>query len=110
VPVKTAEQQATALLHRGREQLVRQRTMLVNALRAHLAEFGMVAAQGLRNVGELIAIVRDIVSSSPTATRMNFPSLVNSMPRGLWPTLIVFTTVNLSVSTTLMVLLFSFDT
>jgi len=47
------------VLHRGREQLVRQRTMLVNALRAHLAEFGMVAAQGLRNVGELIAIVRD---------------------------------------------------
>src|SRR5207248_707456 len=59
VSVKTAEQQATQLLHRGREQLVRQRTMLVNALRAHLAEFGPVAAQGLRNVGELIAIVRD---------------------------------------------------
>src|SRR5437763_1853894 len=59
VPVKTAEQQASQLLHRGREQLVRQRTMLVNALRAHLAEFGVVAAQGLRNVGELIAIVRD---------------------------------------------------
>jgi transposase len=59
VPVKTAEQQAAGLLHRGREQLVRQRTMLVNALRAHLAEFGIVAAQGLRNVGELIAIVRD---------------------------------------------------
>jgi transposase len=59
VPVKTAEQQAAQLLHRGREQLVRQRTMLVNALRAHLAEFGIVAAQGLRNVGELIAIVRD---------------------------------------------------
>jgi transposase len=59
VPVKTAEQQASQLLHRGREQLVRQRTMLVNALRAHLAEFGIVAAQGLRNVGELIAIVRD---------------------------------------------------
>jgi transposase len=59
VPVKTAEQQASQLLHRGREQLVRQRTMLVNALRAHLAEFGLVAAQGLRNVGELIRIVRD---------------------------------------------------
>src|SRR6266487_1346954 len=41
------------------EQLVRQRTMLVNALRAHLAEFGIVAAQGLRNVAQLIAIVRD---------------------------------------------------
>src|SRR5258705_4766357 len=59
VPVKTAEQQATALLHRGREARVRQGMMLVNALRAHLAEFGIVAAQGLRNVGELIAIVRD---------------------------------------------------
>ena len=34
VPIKTAEQQAAQLLHRGREQLVRQRTMLVNALRA----------------------------------------------------------------------------
>jgi transposase len=59
VPVKTADQQATQLLHRGREQLVRQRTMLVNALRAHLAEFGVVAAQGLRKVGELIAIISD---------------------------------------------------
>jgi transposase len=59
VPVKTAEQQATALLHRGRERLVRQRTMLVNALRAPLAEVGIVAARGLRNVGQLIAIVRD---------------------------------------------------
>jgi transposase len=59
VPVKTAEQQAMALLHRGREQLVRQRTMLVNVLRAHMAEFGIIAAQGLRNVGQLIAMVRD---------------------------------------------------
>ena len=57
VPVKTAEQQAALLLHRGRERLVRQRTMLVNALRAHLAEFGVIAPQGLRNVGQLIAIV-----------------------------------------------------
>src|SRR5262249_1633016 len=47
------------LLHRGREQLVRQRTMLVNSLRAHLAEFGIVAAQGLRNSAQLIAIGRD---------------------------------------------------
>src|SRR3989449_5281774 len=59
VPVKTAEQQAAQLLHRGREQLVRQRTMLVNALRAHMAGVGIIAARGLRNVGELIAIVRD---------------------------------------------------
>ncbi len=59
VPVKTAEQQGAVLLHRGRERLVRQRTMLANALRAHLAEFGVVAPQGLRNVAKLIAIVRD---------------------------------------------------
>src|SRR3954451_20980830 len=59
VPVKTAEQQAAVLLHRGRERLVRQRTMLANALRAHLAEFGVIAAQGLRNISKLIAIIRD---------------------------------------------------
>jgi transposase len=59
VPVKTAEQQAALLLHRGRERLVRQRTTLVNALRAHLAEFGVIAPVGLRYVGQLIAIVRD---------------------------------------------------
>ena len=59
VPGKTAEQQAAVLLHRGRERLVRQRTMLVNAVRGHLAEFGVIAPQGLRNVGELIAVIRD---------------------------------------------------
>src|SRR4029079_17038656 len=53
VPAKTAEQQAALLLHRGRERLVRQRTGLVNALRGHLAEFGVIAPQGLRNVGKL---------------------------------------------------------
>ena len=40
-------------------RLVRQRTGLVNALRGHLAGFGVIAPQGLRNVGKLIAIVRD---------------------------------------------------
>jgi len=59
VPVKTVEQQSALLMHRGRELLVRQRTMLANALRGHLAEFGLVAAQGLHKVSELIAIVRD---------------------------------------------------
>jgi transposase len=59
VPIKTAEEQAALLLHRGRERLVRQRTALVNALRGHLAEFGVIAPLGLRNVSGLIAIVRD---------------------------------------------------
>jgi transposase len=44
VPVKTADQQAVLMLHRARNLLVRQRTMLANALRAQMAEFGIVAA------------------------------------------------------------------
>lgn len=59
VPVKTADQQAAQLLHRGRELLVRQRTMLVNALRSHMAEYGIIAPLGVRNMAGLIAIVRD---------------------------------------------------
>jgi len=43
VPVKTVEQQAILMIHRARSLLVRQRTMLANALRAHLAELGFVA-------------------------------------------------------------------
>jgi transposase len=59
VPIKTAEQQSVLMLHRARDLLIRQRTMLANALRAHLAEFGIVAAQGLSHVGKLLAIVTD---------------------------------------------------
>jgi transposase len=59
VAIKTAEQQAALLLHRGRERLVRQRTSLASALRAHLAEFGVIAPHGLHNVARLVTIVRD---------------------------------------------------
>ncbi|CAO3452148.1 Transposase IS116/IS110/IS902 [Azospirillum largimobile] len=41
VPIKSEDQQAVLVLHRSRDLLVRQRTMLLNALRAHLAEFGI---------------------------------------------------------------------
>jgi transposase len=54
VPVKSEEQQAILMLHRTRELLVRQRTMLINALRAHLAEFGIIAARGRAKVKTLI--------------------------------------------------------
>lgn len=50
VPVKGVEQQSVLMLHRARNLLVRQRTMLVNALRAHMAELGIIAPQGLRHV------------------------------------------------------------
>ncbi len=56
---KSAEQQSVLMLHRARELLVRQRTMLINALRGHCAEFGIVVAQGAPKVEELIAIIED---------------------------------------------------
>src|ERR1700744_1057282 len=59
VPVKTIEQQSALLMHRARDLLIRQRTMLVNALRGHMAEFGLIEAQGLHKVAKLIAIVMD---------------------------------------------------
>lgn len=53
VPVKTVEQQGILMTHRARSLLVRQRTMLANALRAHLAEFGLVANPGINNLAKL---------------------------------------------------------
>jgi len=54
VPVKSPDQQAVLMLHRVRALLMCQRTMAVNALRGHLAEFGIVAGQGAKNLRELI--------------------------------------------------------
>ena len=59
VPVKSVEQQGLLMLHRTRELLVSQRTGLINALRGHLAEFGIVIAQGVQNLAPLLAIVAD---------------------------------------------------
>jgi transposase len=55
VPVKSAEQQSVLMLHRTRELLVRQRTMLVNSLRGQLAESGIVAPAGVWRLPELQA-------------------------------------------------------
>lgn len=59
VPVKTADQQAILMMHRARDLLVRQRTMLVNALRGHLAEFGIIGATGVHKVEGLMTIIRN---------------------------------------------------
>ena len=59
VPVKSAEQQGQLMQHRTRDLLMRQRTQVINALRAHLAELGIVAAQGREGIKELLAIVAD---------------------------------------------------
>lgn len=59
VPIKTKEQQTALMLHRVRQLLVRQRTMLSNALRGHLAELGIVSAKGRNGIGELLRIIAD---------------------------------------------------
>src|SRR6202165_3628601 len=59
VPIKTKEQQTALMLHRTRQLLVRQRTMLSNALRGHLAELGIVSAKGRNGTAELLRIITD---------------------------------------------------
>lgn len=59
VPVKTAEQQAGAMVLKSRDLLVRQRSQAINALRAHLSELGIVTGIGVAKISTLIAIVRD---------------------------------------------------
>ncbi len=59
VAIKTKQQQTALMLHRTRQLLVRQRTMLSNALRGHLAELGVVSAKGRNGTAELLRIVAD---------------------------------------------------
>ena len=76
VPVKTQEQQGVLVLHRSRDLLMRQRTMILNAIRAHFAEFGIIAAQGPRKVVELILRLReDNASYLPETARSALQAL-----------------------------------
>ena len=59
VPTKTPEQQSGLVLHRTRHLFIRQQTSVINAIRAHLAEFGIVAPVGRKGVEELLHIVAD---------------------------------------------------
>jgi transposase len=59
VRVKSGEQQGLLMQHRTRDLLMRQRTQVINALRAHLAELGITAAQGREGLKELLAIITD---------------------------------------------------
>lgn len=58
IGVRTLENQAALMHHKTREMLVAQRTQLINALRGHLAEIGVIAAQGLRNARELAGLIQ----------------------------------------------------
>lgn len=57
VPIKTKEQQTGLMLHRSRQLLVRQRTMLSNAIRGHMAELGIISAKGRNGTAELLKVI-----------------------------------------------------
>jgi transposase len=76
VPIKNEGRQALLMPHRVREQLLEQRTATANALRAHLAEFGVVAARGRRGLRELPAVVADVEDR-------RLPPLARELPRAL---------------------------
>jgi transposase len=61
VPTKTPEQQSGLVLHRARHLFIRQQTAVINAIRAHLAEFGIVAPVGRHGVEELLNVVTDLL-------------------------------------------------
>jgi transposase len=59
VATKTPEQQSCLMLHRTRHLFIRQQTAVINSIRAHLAEFGIVAPVGRQGVEQLLGIVAD---------------------------------------------------
>ena len=59
VPTKTIEQQSCLVLHRTRQLFIRQQTATINSIRAHLAEFGIVAPVGRRGVEQLLEVIAD---------------------------------------------------
>jgi transposase len=69
VPVKTKNQQATLMLHRVRDQLIGQRTATINALRGHLTEFGIVAAQRQAGMRSLLALIGEAEGGIPPLAR-----------------------------------------
>jgi transposase len=58
-PIKSVDQQAVLMLHRSRELLVKQRTMLINAVRGHCSELGMTASRGASRVNDLLVMIED---------------------------------------------------
>lgn len=69
VAVKTADQQAVLMLHKVRDLMVRQRTMLINALRGHLAEYGIITAVGAGGVAASLKALHEQQDSLPSYAR-----------------------------------------
>ena len=69
VAVKSAEHQARAVAFRTHQCFVRQRTQLINALRGHLAEFGLVVAQGPAHLKQFVGLLHDCAAEVPSAVK-----------------------------------------
>lgn len=81
VPAKSAEQQASGVVFRARDLLVRQRTQILNAIRGHLAEYGHVAPKGVCYVERRIAEIESDESELPPAARASLQALVAVLPK-----------------------------
>jgi|SRR5262245_2209592 len=68
VPTKSEQQQSGLMLHRSRQLLVRQRTMLSNAIRGHMAELGLVSAKGRNGTAELLKLIANAQDDRIPAT------------------------------------------
>ncbi|MEQ9491320.1 MAG: IS110 family transposase [Alphaproteobacteria bacterium] len=80
VTIKSEENQSVLMLHRGRDLLMRQRTMLLNAIRGHLAEFGVIAPQGARKLYALIQSCKsDQEVDLPELARMALAALAEQL-------------------------------
>lgn len=79
VPVKDEEQQASAVVFRARDLLVRQRTQLINALRGLLAEYGWVAPKGLFHMAGLMARIEDPDCPLPQSACAVFLVMIDSI-------------------------------
>jgi len=76
VPTKSQQQQSGLMLHRSRQLLVRQRTMVSNAIRGHMAELGIISAKGRNGTAELLEIVADADDDRiPAAARFSLEVL-----------------------------------
>ena len=76
VATKSEQQQSVLMLHRSRQLLVRQRTMLSNAIRGHLAELGIISAKGRNGTAELLGIIANEKDDRiPVAARLSLDVL-----------------------------------
>ena len=76
VPTKSEPQQSGLMLHRSRQLLVRQRTMLSNAIRGHMAELGIISAKGRNGTAELLRIIANAGDDRiPSAARFSLDVL-----------------------------------